>query len=94
MVGLKVVLFIGHRVGIAKEGRKMISNIFTVIGASVVIVFIILLISLFSTFLWFCFDDALAALCGIPALGTQSWYHVWPFTMFVASLFKTSIASK
>ena len=48
------------------------------------------IISLIPTFLWYCFDDALASLTGVEALGNIAWYHMWPFTFFVASLFKST----
>jgi ABC-type Mn2+/Zn2+ transport system permease subunit len=54
-----------------------------------VIVFI-LLFSLFGTFLWFCFDDKLAEIAGVPALGNIPWYNVWPATILISVLFKSS----
>ena len=48
------------------------------------------LASMFATMLWYCFDDALAALVGVPVLGTLNWYHVWPATLFISTLFKSS----
>lgn len=63
-------------------------KIVLVIAFSIGFIITLLAISLFSTFLWYCFDDRLAELTNIPELGTLPWYNVWPFTLFISSLFK------
>ena len=65
------------------------------IAYMILAVLLFIVVTLVPTFLWYCFDDALAALTGIPALGVVMWYHVWSFTLFVYALFgRTSIPSK
>lgn len=47
----------------------------------------LVLISLFQTLIWYCFDDKLAEVTGVPALGEVPWYNVWPLTLFLAGVF-------
>ncbi len=72
-------------------------NVMIQIGTWILAIFgalvAILLLSLFSTFLWFCFDDKLAEILNCPAIGHIPWYNVWPFTIFISSLFKTSVST-
>lgn len=46
-------------------------------------IFLIVMASLFPVAIWFCFDDALAGIAGVPELGSIAWYHVWAATIFV-----------
>lgn len=63
-----------------------------IVGVAIGSLFIIVLASLFSTFLWYCFDDKLAEVTGVPALGNIPWFNVWPFTLFISNLFKASVS--
>lgn len=54
----------------------------------IVVIVLVAAFSLWATFLWFCFDNYLAAALGIPALATIKWYHMWAMTLFVMALFK------
>jgi uncharacterized membrane protein YhaH (DUF805 family) len=54
---------------------------------------IIFICSLIPTLIWYCFDDALALLIGVPAVGTIAWYHMWAFTIFISCLFKVTSTS-
>jgi hypothetical protein len=63
------------------------------LGITFVALLIIVASSLLPTALWYCFDNALALLVGIPALGTIAWYHMWAFTMFIMMLLGRSSSS-
>lgn len=69
---------------------KSSDSVFTVFGIGFVVILVSVIFSLFTTFLWFCFDDKLAEILGQPWVGDLAWYHVWPFLIFFVTVFKTT----
>lgn len=65
------------------------TKIFTILGLVVFVLIIVPALSLVMTGLWFCFDDKLAEITGVSALGSVPWYNIWPFTLLVTMLFKS-----
>ncbi len=63
------------------------------VAAFIGIIILLLFGSLFATLMWYCFDDTLAELTGIPELGTIGWPHMWAFTLFISAMFKGSSSS-
>jgi len=53
------------------------------------VVFIAVLASMIVTVFWYCCDDYLANLVGWPELGQLPFTFVWPFCLFIMTLFKS-----
>ena len=44
--------------------------------------------SMIAAGLWYCVDDTLAVLVGVPELGRLGFFFVWPMSLLLALLFK------
>lgn len=62
-----------------KEGRGSVMHVGSSAGQ-------VLCASAAATLLWYCFDDRLASLVGVEALGTLAWTMVFPLLLAVGAM--------
>ena len=66
----------------------------TVVGIIVLGLITMFALSMIPTLLWYCFDDRLAEVSGVPELGNLAWYHVYSAVFFVALLVRQGSSAK